>query len=171
MISIRPIALSEQEALRQLAVSIYRTTFEAVNTPENMENYLAEAFSPAKIAAEFAEPNTYYIGAYDSDKLVAYLRLRKTAEVEKELGPSNIELQRLYVDPAYQGKGIANDLMQVSIDKAAELKLDWLWLGVWEKNHKAQRFYARWGFEKFSEHVFWMGDDPQTDWLMKKKIS
>jgi ribosomal protein S18 acetylase RimI-like enzyme len=60
--------------------------------------------------------------------------------------------------------------MEKTMDYATSNKFEWIWLGVWEKNYKAQQFYARWGFERFSEHTFWMGDDPQVDWLLKKKL-
>jgi diamine N-acetyltransferase len=175
MEEIRHITQSELDELRLLAADIYRTTFEAVNfeavnTKENMDNYIAGAFSTEQVAMEFAEPGSVLMGAFSGARMVGYLRLRQTDEVLKYLGASNIEIQRLYIHPSHQGKGLANSMMQVCVDKAKELGMAWLWLGVWEQNTKAQRFYERWGFEKFSEHVFWMGDDAQTDWLMKKKI-
>jgi ribosomal protein S18 acetylase RimI-like enzyme len=102
--------------------------------------------------------------------MVGYLRLRTSEEANQYLGASNIELQRLYVHPATQGQGISSELMKTAIQKTRELQLQWLWLGVWENNVKAQAIYQKWGFEKFSEHVFWMGDDAQTDWLMKLRV-
>ncbi len=170
MIQIKPISADEQDALRQLAIEIYRTTFESYNSTENMEQYLAEAFSAEQLAREWEEPRSVYLGAYDVQRMVAYLRLRENAEANSHLGASHVELQRLYVRAEYQGQGVANALMEAALDYARQKKYDWLWLGVWEKNEKAQRFYQRWGFEKFSEHVFWMGDDAQTDWLLKKRI-
>jgi diamine N-acetyltransferase len=170
MIHIRTIDPSEGEALRELAIEIYRTTFDSFNSKENMENYLAEAFNPKKVLQEFGEPGSVFMGAYDDGRMIGYLRLRANDEVQEELGERHIELQRLYVHADYQGKGVANDLMEASLNQAKQLGVEWLWLGVWEKNEKAQRFYQRWGFEKFSEHVFWMGDDAQTDWLMKKRV-
>lgn len=157
--------------LRQLAIDIYRATFQEVNTPENMANYLAEAFHPDQVEKEFKEAGSVFIGAYDLHRMIGYLRLRENHEAADELGRNTIELQRLYVHADYQGKGVANELMHAAVAKANELKVAWLWLGVWEQNVKAQRFYHRWGFEKFSEHVFWMGNDAQTDWLMKKRIT
>ena len=46
----------------------------------------------------------------------------------------------------------------------------WAWLGVWEHNTKAQAFYNRYGFEKFSQHRFMVGQKVDTDWLLKKKL-
>lgn len=171
MIHLREIPFDERESLRQLAIEIYQVTFQDVNTPENMANYLAEAFHPDQVEKEFNEEGSVFIGAYDDKRMIGYLRLRVNHEAENELGRNTIELQRLYVHHDFQGKGVANELMQTALEKARELKVTWLWLGVWEQNVKAQRFYQRWGFEKFSEHVFWMGSDAQTDWLMKKRIN
>lgn len=170
MIQIKPIDANELDTLRQLAVDIYRTTFERHNSKENMERYLAQAFNLEQLAREWAEPRSVYLGAYDQQRLMAYLRLRENCEVNGYLGENHVELQRLYVQTTYQGSGVANQMMEAALDYARQKKYDWLWLGVWEKNEKAQRFYQRWGFEKFSEHVFWMGNDAQTDWLMKKRI-
>jgi ribosomal protein S18 acetylase RimI-like enzyme len=170
MITIRPILHSELEALRQLAIEIYRITFEKDNTEENMQQYLAKAFSREQVEAEMSEVGSYFYGAYVDGKMVGYLRLRTSEEANQYLGASNIELQRLYVHPATQGQGISSELMKTAIQKTRELQLQWLWLGVWENNVKAQAIYQKWGFEKFSEHVFWMGDDAQTDWLMKLRV-
>lgn len=170
MITIRPVQADEKEELRQLAMEIYRVTFEKDNTKENMDAYLAKAFSQEQMEQEWSENGSYFVGAFEGNQMVGYMRLRTSTEANEYLGESNIELQRLYVHPDFQGKGIANELMKSAIDKTRYLHVEWLWLGVWEHNLKAQSIYARWGFEKFSEHVFWMGDDAQTDWLMKKRI-
>ena len=171
MIAIRPIAVEELETLRRLAIEIYETTFASFNSPENMQRYLSEAFDRQQMAKEWQETGACYWGAYEANQLVGYSRLRENNEADEWLGTSHVEVQRLYVHMAHQGKGVADQLMQHALLEANRLEKEWIWLGVWEKNTRAQRFYQRWGFEKFSEHVFWMGDDPQTDWLLKKKMN
>ena len=96
--------------------------------------------------------------------------MRVTNEAEQHLGKNAIELQRLYVTRNFQGKKIGFMLMQYAINYSRERKFDWLWLGVWERNVKAQEFYKKVGFEHFSDHTFWMGTDPQNDWLMKFRL-
>ena len=122
-------------------------------------------------AYEWNEKGTQYYLAWDNDLVVGFSRLRLNDEAESALGKSTMELQRLYVQPGHQGKRIGSLLMQKAIDYAKDNGKEWLWLGVWERNFKAQEFYTKWGFEKFGEHNFPMGDDPQTDWLLKIKIS
>jgi diamine N-acetyltransferase len=102
--------------------------------------------------------------------IVGFLRLRKSDEVADKLGNNSIELHRLYIHPDYKGMGIGNKLMETALTYSRQSKFDWIWLGVWEKNLNAQKVYAKWGFEKFSEHTFHMGNDAQTDWLMKKAL-
>jgi ribosomal protein S18 acetylase RimI-like enzyme len=97
--------------------------------------------------------------------------LRKNNEAIDQLGPNTIELHRLYIDTRYQNQKLGKRLMEFALDFAAKSKVEWIWLGVWEHNPKAQAFYQRWGFEKFSEHIFQMGAEAQTDWLLRKRIN
>lgn len=102
---------------------------------------------------------------------MGFVRLRQSNEAASYLGNNTIELQRLYVLTSAQGKSIGKRLMEKALDYAIAQQVEWIWLGVWEKNYKAQQFYARYGFERFSEHTFWMGDDPQIDWLLRKNYN
>ena len=84
------------------------------------------------------------------------------------------ELQRIYLKKKYQGKGFAAPLMEAIENRCrTENNSAYLWLGVWSVNLKAIRYYEKQGFERIGEHIFNIGDDAQTDWLMWKclKIS
>jgi len=135
-----------------------------------MEAYLENAYSFEKLETEFSEPDSMYYIAWDASTPAGFLRIRVTNEAEAYLGKNAIELQRLYVTKNFQGKKIGVLLMQKALDHSKEHNYEWLWLGVWEKNFKAQEFYKKLGFERFSEHTFWMGPDPQVDWLLKLKL-
>ncbi len=136
-----------------------------------MELFITTEYNIDRFKAEFKEEGSRYFFAEDQGVPAGYLRIRKNNEAEKYLGKNTIELHRIYVDHNYHGKKIGAQLMQKALDVATELKVDWIWLGVWEHNPKAQQFYKQWGFERFSEHVFQMGDDAQMDWLLKKRIN
>ena len=135
-----------------------------------MEAFLKETYNTDKFESEFSEPGSQYYIAWSGKQLVGFMRIRITDEAEAYLGKNAIELQRLYVSQEFQGKNIGRMLMQKAIDHAQELKFEWLWLGVWERNFKAQEFYKKLGFERFSEHTFWVGPDPQVDWLLKLNL-
>jgi GNAT superfamily N-acetyltransferase len=76
-----------------------------------------------------------------------------------------VELVRFYVDQAWHGQGIAHTLMQKVRDEAARMKKT-MWLGVWERNLRAIRFYAKAGFVDVGSHMFQLGRDRQTDRIM-----
>jgi len=81
-----------------------------------------------------------------------------------------MELARIYVITKMIGAGDGKALMNACIDVARQNNKDVLWLGVWEHNPRAIRFYTGFGFEKFDEHDFILGNDVQRDWLMKKVL-
>ena len=170
MIVIREATREDIAEMREVAISTYQDTFAEFNTPENMKTYLDESYSMHVLVEELHEMNAKLFLACDEDKIIGFARLRKNPEVSELLGDHTIEVQRLYVLTEAQGKSAGRLLMETSMKYASEKKYNWIWLGVWEKNFKAQEFYKKNGFEKFSEHTFWMGDDPQVDWLLKKRL-
>ena len=170
MITIRHTLTDDIPQLQRLAIETQVETFGAYNTEANMKAYLDQAYNLAALHRELEEPGSLNYLAFVDDALAGFMRLRRTDEVAHLLGENTIELQRLYVDKNFQGKGVGAALMKEALAQATAGKFDWIWLGVWERNFKAQEFYAAWGFERFSEHIFPMGDDPQTDWLLRKKI-
>lgn len=170
MVEIREAKKEDIPALRRVAIATQIDTFGEQNTVANMQAFLKEAYSIEKFEEELAEPASVYYLAWVGNRLAGFLRLRESPEVEHLLGDNTLELQRLYVDKSFQGEGIGKRLMEFALDYATRLGYEYLWLGVWERNFKAQKIYERWGFERFSEHVFQMGDDPQTDWLLKRRL-
>jgi GNAT superfamily N-acetyltransferase len=171
MIEIRIARREEMPQLRKLAIDTSMETFAEFNTPENMAAFLNEAYSEAQIEKDWSEPGAILYLAWDDKRLVGFARVRRSREAADRLGENTIELHRLYVRADYQGKKVGSRLIQTVIDYATGERAEWLWLGVWEHNVKAQAFYSKWGFTRFSEHIFPMGDDPQTDWLLKKRLT
>ncbi len=170
MIAIRESRVEDMEAMRQVALSSYHDAFAEYNTPENMKAYLDEAYNLVTLTKEHDEKGSKLFLACDGEKIIGFARLRDTDEVADKLGTNTIELQRLYVLTEAQGKSAGKLLMEKAMQYAVDKNYDWIWLGVWERNFNAQKFYNKWGFEKFSEHTFWMGADPQIDWLLKRKL-
>ena len=170
MAIIQKADIKNLDKLRTLAIKIFTETFESDNNPDDFRLYMDEAFSEEKIKSEYLEPGSQYFEAIIDQDLVGYARVRENNEVDKELGQSHVELMRIYVDTPWQGKGIALELLNACENFARESGKEWIWLGVWEHNPKAKHFYKKHGYEKFSEHKFWVGNDEQTDWLMKKKL-
>ena len=170
MIEIRPVQPVDIPILRTIAIGTQIDTFGEQNTPENMQAFLKDAYDIAQFAREIQEKESIYYMAWEGETAAGFLRLRLSDETEAFLGKNAIELQRLYVTRNFLGRKVGAQLMAQALQYARDKKFEWIWLGVWERNFKAQEFYKKWGFERFSEHIFWLGADPQTDWLLKLKL-
>ena len=167
---IRKINIDDLEALRNLSIQTFKETFEEVNTEEDMQKYLLENLSIEKLKTELENPNSEFYFAENNDEILGYLKLNfKDAQTEK-LEENQFEIERIYVLKAFLGQKIGQILFDKAIEIGREKNLEYVWLGVWEENHRAIRFYEKNGFEIFGKHDFVLGEDVQTDLLMKMKI-
>jgi ribosomal protein S18 acetylase RimI-like enzyme len=101
------------------------------------------------------------------DHLAGYFKLNENDAQSELKGSDSMELERIYVDEKYQGMNIGRWILDQVKMKALEKKKAFLWLGVWEHNIAAIRFYERYGFTKFGKHPYYVGRDKQMDWLMR----
>jgi ribosomal protein S18 acetylase RimI-like enzyme len=163
---------SQDDAALIAAISrqTFYETFAPDNSKENMDKFMNEVFTTKALMKEVESEGNVFLLAYDDNTPVGYVRLREGEKrTEFENRPS-IEIARIYATTSSIGKGVGSALMNKCIEMAAETGKKLIWLGVWEKNHRAINFYQKWGFEKFGTHIFPLGNDLQTDWLMKKEI-
>lgn len=169
-IEIKRIASNDVVALQNISSQTFIETFAEVNTSENMTSYLDEEFSLVKLSSELINPNIEYYFASIGKEVIGYLKLN-FGIAQKELQNENsLEIERIYVSKEYLGKQVGQLLLGKAIAIANDKKLDFIWLGVWEKNQRAIRFYEKNSFVVFDEHLFILGDDKQTDLLMKLKL-
>jgi diamine N-acetyltransferase len=158
------------EALTTLGITTFLQAFAADNKKEDMDKYIAEEMNLSRITDELTDKDNLFFLAWYGDFIVGYAKLR-TIKKPKELENNNpIELERIYVLQDYYNHKIGAALMDRCIAHALNHHHDVIWLGVWEQNHRAVSFYKRWGFEFFGSHIFKLGDDIQTDVLMKKLL-
>ena len=169
-IKIRVADFTDGELIADLSRQTFIESFASQNTDENMDKFMNDSFARETLIKEVGAPGNIFLLANDGDKTVGYVRLRENNS-PPELDTYNaMEIARIYVVKSYVGRGVGKVLMQYCIDLAREKKFSIVWLGVWEQNQRAINFYEQWGFEKFGAHIFVLGDDPQTDWLMKKNL-
>ena len=167
---IRKINIDDLEALKNLSIQTFMETFEEVNTEEDMQKYLDEKLSIEKLKTELENPNSEFYFAENNEEILGYLKLNfKDAQTEK-LAENHFEIERIYVLKAFLGQKSGQILFDKAIEIGREKNLEYVWLGVWEENHRAIRFYGKNGFEIFGKHDFVLGEDVQTDLLMKMKI-
>lgn len=167
---LHKVSAEDLVILQQISRQTFQETFAVHNTAENMKKYLEEGMSKEKLAAELSSPQAHFYLCKTDQTVVGYLKLNE-APVQTELNdPNSLEIERIYVLNAFQGKKIGQVLLDHAIELARNLKLDYIWLGVWEKNANAIRFYTKNGFVEFDKHLFTLGTDVQTDLLMKKHL-
>ncbi len=169
-LTIKSVENEQLGTLRSLAEDTFVDTFADANTPKNLTAYTSKIFTLEQVSSEFHERDSHFFFAYLGSKITGYLKLNtRLAQTEQGLGNA-MEVERIYAKRAFQGKGIGKALMQKSIIAANKKNVDWLWLGVWEKNTHAIEFYKRQGFQTFGQHDFFMGNELQHDILMKLPI-
>lgn len=169
-IVIREATIEDARLIADISHQTFYDTFAAYNKKEDMDKFLSQQFTKGKLIMEVGAKENTFLLAYDHNKIAGYVKLRDE-RVPLLLNNRNaLEIARIYAMNHQIGKGVGSILMQACIDIAKQKKKELLWLGVWEKNRRAIQFYTKWGFEKFDETDFLLGDDVQKDWLMKKKI-
>ena len=148
---VRPARLDEADALAQLATVTLRAAFERDIPAAHLEPYLARSFTPANAVAELSAPHVRLLVAEVAGELGGYAKLQLGPAPDEVAAARPIELVRMYLLPAWYGRGAGKALIACSLDEARSLARDVLWLKVWDRNERARRFYARWGFRDVGE--------------------
>lgn len=172
MISIRQASQNDAKLLTDLSYTTFWDAFahHPKNAPDDLNHYMRQAFNQEQIAAELADPSSIFLVAEIDGKPAGYAKLI-VGSIEKGVTASRpVELSRLYSHQEFLGRGVGQNLMDACFERARRHDHDVMWLGVWEYNPRAQRFYEKNGFEVVGRHTFQLGSDPQTDLLMQKSI-
>jgi diamine N-acetyltransferase len=170
MIRIQKVTLAEAEQLLAISKKTFYDFFAHLNDLSNIDAYSAQAFTLQKMQSELANPDSeFYFAIFDRD-IAGYLKLNFNDAQTELRDQKAAEIERLYVPGEHHGKYIGRSLLNFATDIAREKQLEYLWLGVWEHNVKAIGFYKHHGFEVFSSHDFLLGDDLQTDLMMKRPL-
>jgi len=159
--------ISNINQLQLISRQTFYETFSPVNTKENMRKYLEEEFSIEKLSNEIANNNSEFFFALLEKNVIGYLKLN-FGQSQTELQDDNaLELERIYVIKEFHGKRVGQLLYDKAVQIARQRNVDYLWLGVWEKNLRAKKFYQKNGLVVFDKHIFKLGNDEQTDIMMK----
>lgn len=136
-----------------------------------MNKYLDEVFSSANLSIELNDKKAEFYFAKLDDKVIGYLKLN-FGESQTEIRDDNgLEIERIYVLKEFHGKNVGQLLYNKAIQIAREKNKDYVWLGVWEENPRVINFYKKNGFVAFDKHLFQLGNDLQTDIMMKLKLN
>ena len=169
-IEIKEVTLNDIEQLQKIGRETFSQTFSSSNTEENMKQYLEEGFSFEKLTNELNNENSEFYFALSETNVIGYLKINFGASQTELKDEKALEIERIYVLKEFHGKKVGQILYEKAIEIAKQKNSDYVWLGVWEKNPRAISFYKKNGFIEFDKHIFKLGDDEQTDIMMKLKL-
>lgn len=169
-LEIRKIHPGEIIELQEISKQTFSETFSNENTEENMLKYLDESFSLEKLMNEFNKENTEFYFATLFGKVIGYMKLNFGLSQTEIKEDKTLEIERIYTLKEFHGKQVGQMLLDTAMQVANRLGAEFIWLGVWEKNHRAISFYRKNGFVEFDKHIFKLGDDEQIDIMMKKYL-
>lgn len=171
-ITIRQAVVEDAEMLRNLAYTTFWDAFHdhPKNAPHDLADYMQKAFSSEQVTAELADPDNIFLIAEIEGETAGYARLITNSTEHGITADKPIELNRMYSHQKFLGKGVGQRLIDACFERAKTEGADVIWLGVWEYNPRAERFYEKNGFRVVGKHTFQLGSDPQTDLLMQKEL-
>lgn len=169
-ITIRKATISDLETIQKISKQTFIETFAEVNTPENMDHYILKNFNDQQLILEINNPESEFYLAILDTKTIAYLKINFGNAQTEIHNLQSMEIHRIYVLKEFQRKKIGQLLLNEAINIGQKSSVDAIWLGVWEKNHKAIQFYNNNDFVEFDQHSFTLGNEVQTDLLMELRI-
>jgi ribosomal protein S18 acetylase RimI-like enzyme len=170
-VRIREVLFTEVELLQQITRDTFIKAFGHLNKASDMQLYMDKAFALQQIQLEFDDPNSYHFFVENQTEVMGFIKLN-LGPAQSEMPFNNaMEIQRIYVIAKFQGVRIGEQLLKFTINFAKQMKMDKVWLGVWDKNTRAISFYEKNGFVAFSKHEFMVGTDQQFDIMMQLDIS
>lgn len=169
-ITLKKCGSEDSKELQAIGIETFTDTFAAHNTPEDLQAYLEKAYDPEKLESELAAEGSVFWFLYDGQELAGYMKINVDAALTEDMGADSLEVERIYIRPAFKRRGHGKYLIDKAIEIARAQGKTSIWLGVWEHNLNALAFYAKMGFVRTGAHSFFMGDDEQTDFIMTKQL-
>lgn len=169
-IDIKKVTVKDNYQLQKISRQTFYEALSAGNTEENMKKYLEEDFSFDKLTAELNNSNSEFYFATLKNIVIGYLKLNFGQSQTDIKDEKATEIERIYVLKEFYGKSVGQLLMDKAINVGKQKNLDYVWLGVWEENPRAISFYKKNGFVGFGKHFFKLGNDEQTDIMMKLNL-
>jgi diamine N-acetyltransferase len=167
---ITKASVLDVETIVAISRKTFYETFAKDNSEEDMQLYLDENVNPEKLTAELNNPDSEFYLAKNNDETIGFLKVN-FAKAQTELHDTqSLEIERIYVVQEFHGQKVGQLLFAKAVAIAQANNLNYIWLGVWEENVKAIEFYLKNGFVAFDKHEFTLGNDVQTDILMKLNL-
>jgi len=169
-LTFRRATPEDANTIARIGAATFTAAFGPQNTPEDMKAYLATNFNLEVIQTQIEDASSTFLLGFEGEKVVGYAMFKAGLPPASVSDAEAIELVRFYVVEEVIGKGYGSALMQACLDEVGILGYSTIWLGVWERNERAIRFYEKWGFTKVGTKEFILGRDVQHDWVMEVNI-
>ena len=168
---ITQCTIDDLSMLKELAYQTFDESFRPMNTQETIDTYLSETFTTRKLSLELMTNGSEFYFIYSDNALAGYLKINYSPAQSDINDPDSVEIERIYVKKEFKGKGLGKQLMDYAEELAVKAGKKYLWLGVWEKNKDAISFYKYIKYKITGEHQFKVGNEMQTDLIMRKEIA
>lgn len=166
----RDAVAGDCDALSDLMRETFLATFGHLYRADDLAAFLAASYTPARQYAELIDPDVDTRMAWRGDTAVGYAQIGPF-KLPYDAGTArSLELYRLYVRKDVQGGGVAAALMEWSLGQMRIRGATQAFLGVWCENARAQRFYARYGFEKVGAYQFPVGAQLDDEWILRAPL-
>ncbi|UCH66583.1 MAG: GNAT family N-acetyltransferase [Ignavibacterium sp.] len=158
------------DELNEIAVTTFTKTIPADVSSDDMEVYVQDRFGKEVLISAISNPETEFYIARLNGKTIGYLKIN-LGDAQTDINDQDgMEIERIYTLSEYFGKNVGKLLLEKAVEAAKEKNVKYVWLGVWENNPRAIRFYEKNGFVPFGNHGFKFGNDTHTDILMKLEL-
>lgn len=158
------------ETLIKISRKTFIDAFEKDNNPSDFKAYMDIAFERENLRSQLEDANCSFYFVYWQNKLAGYFKIIKNKSANELISTNDIQLERIYIFDDFQGNKIGKSIIEKTLEIAYQEESSTVWLGVWEKNANAIRFYEKNGFIKFDTQPYYIGTDKQTDWLMRYEL-
>lgn len=153
--------------LATLKAATFVETFAEDNDPKHVQAHVAREFTAAAVRRTLEDERSTTWWLLDHGVPVGFLKvIRGGAQTEPDLD-DGLEVEQIYVLGSHHGQRLGGRLMEHAISTARQARFPFVWLGVWENNHRAQAVYEHFGFFLIGDHTFVFGDEEQRDLLMR----
>ncbi len=170
MIEINKCVTKDLALLREVSQQTFVNTYAHLNDPVHFKEYLKHAFTLEQVKKELSNPNSEFYFLIENKKIIGYFKVNTGSAQSEGDDPVALEVERIYLVREAQGKGLGKRMLAFAEQLAKKRNKKYIWLGVWDQNPDAIAFYQRMGYSKFGEHIFTIGKDHQSDWMMKKEL-
>ena len=169
-LALRKCTTDDLEMVRDISIRTFYNTYAELNTPENIRLCIEESFNVKEMTRVLDDPNVDIILLFMDDEPAGYIRTNEAPSQTDINDPASLEIERIYILREHQRKGLGKFLLDHAVSIATERGKGYVWLGVWERNENAIRFYEKCGMYKAGTHDFLLGEDVQKDHIMRLDI-